>query len=103
MLNAVPQREFFNSGIWLDLENKTAAWADQHGAVWIVAGPIFNNRRPTRTLGEAGEMQIAIPDALFKIVVRESSNANRPDVLAFVYAQECSDCTSIKGPLPTAP
>jgi len=89
MLNAVPQREEFNSGIWLDLEYKTAAWADTYGAVWIVTGPVINNLKPSKWLGEAykGEMKIAIPDALFKIVIKESDNHDRPDVLAFIYPQ----------------
>ncbi len=33
-------------------------------------------------------MKIAIPDALFKIVIKESQVPNRPDVLAFIYPQE---------------
>jgi len=98
VLNAVPQREYFNSGIWLDLEDKTAEWADTYGTVWIIAGPIFKNKKPSRWLGEDGEIKIAIPDALFKIVVKESDDPKRPDVLAFIYSQECDDCKSQKGP-----
>ena len=33
-------------------------------------------------------MKIAIPDAFFKIVIKESAIPNRPDVLAFIYPQE---------------
>jgi len=87
VLNAVPQRDDFNSGIWQNLENLTAKWADKYGAVWIIDGPIFDGRRPSAWLGEKGEMKIAIPDALFKIVIKESGKHNRPDVLAFVYPQ----------------
>jgi len=92
VLNAVPQRQDFNAGIWLDLENKTAAWADKFGRVWIIAGPIFEPQRntPRAWLGERtkGEMLIGIPDKLFKIVVRQSDDTNRPHVLAFIYPQE---------------
>jgi len=88
VLNAVPQRKDFNSGIWLDLEKKTADWADSYGAVWIVTGPIIEEKTPLEWLGEEGEMRIAIPDALFKIVIKESQDSNRPDVLAFIYPQE---------------
>ena len=89
VLNAVPQRGEFNSGIWQDLEKKTAAWADKFGAVWIITGPIISDRTPEIWLGEKqkGEMLIAIPNALFKIVVKESTDANRPSVLAFIYPQ----------------
>lgn len=98
VLNAVPQREYFNSGIWLDLEKKTAGWADEYGVVWIIAGPIFKDRTPSHWLGEDDEIKAAIPDALFKIVIKESDDPNRPDVLAFIYPQECKDCKSPKGP-----
>jgi endonuclease G len=66
--------------------------------VWIIAGPIFNNKTPTQFLGEAAknEMLIGIPDALFKIVIKESDVPPRPDVLAFIYPQE--DTGHKKGP-----
>jgi len=90
-LNAVPQRQNFNAGIWLDLEYKTAEWADKYGSVWIVDGPIFEPQKntPNAWLGEPekGEMLIAIPDALFKIVVRETDDPKHPEVLAFIYPQ----------------
>lgn len=92
MLNSVPQRQDFNAGLWLDLEKLTAEWADAFGAVWIIAGPVFEPRpnTPRAWLGEPekGEIPVAIPDALFKIVIRESENPDRPDVLAFIYPQD---------------
>lgn len=98
MLNAVPQRDRFNRGIWLDLEKKTAKWADQFGAVWIIAGPIFVSGTPRAFLGEErrNEKLIAIPDALFKIVIRETDDPSRPDVLAFNYPQEHTTYSSSK-------
>lgn len=90
LLNAVPQRHEFNAGIWLDLERLTGAWAQHYGEIWVVTGPIFKNRRPTRHLGETGkgEFPVAIPDALYKIVLRRSGDPDRPHALAFVYPQE---------------
>lgn len=85
--NAVPQRQSFNAGIWLDLENWTGAWAQHFGSVWVVTGPIFVDRHAYAHLGDAGEFPVAIPEALFKIVIKESADANRPDVLAFIYPQ----------------
>ena len=32
-------------------------------------------------------MPVAIPDAFFKIVIKESIDSNKPDVLAFIYPQ----------------
>ena len=85
VLNACPQRAELNQGIWLDLKKKTAEWADKYGAVWIITGPVFSNRRPTTWLGEPGEVLVGIPDGFFKILVREVDG--RPNVLAFVYPQ----------------
>lgn len=88
-INAVPQRSAFNSGIWLALENKTADWADKYGVVWIVTGPIIPNKKPKAWLGEKAkkEMLIAIPDALFKIVIRIPEGSMTPEVLAFRFPQ----------------
>jgi DNA/RNA endonuclease G (NUC1) len=100
MLNAVPQRTAFNSGIWEDLECRTGAWADQYGGVWIVVGPVLNRSRPRQWLGEPekGERRSAIPDALFKVVAREGDDPHRPKVLGFVYPQE--DRAYAKPPYP---
>lgn len=85
--NAVPQRQSFNAGIWLALENLTGAWAQEFGAVWVITGPIFADRYAYAHLGDPGEFPVAIPEALFKIVVKEGATPNRPDVLAFIYPQ----------------
>lgn len=90
VLNAVPQRASFNKGIWRDLEDLTAEWADKFGDVWIIDGPIINGGKPKAYLGEKAkkEMLVAIPDALFKIVIRETADPNRPEVLAFRFPQQ---------------
>lgn len=38
-------------------------------------------------LGDPGEFPVAIPEALFKIVIRESGIPHRPNFLAFIYPQ----------------
>jgi DNA/RNA endonuclease G (NUC1) len=95
VLNAVPQRANFNGGIWRDLEDKTAHWADTFGTVWIITGRIFysNSFGNIKRIGEPSknEMQIAVPDALFKIVVRET-DANLK-TLAFIYDQDVAKRT----------
>lgn len=90
VLNAVPQRSKFNSGIWLDMECRTGAWANKYGAVWVITGPVFLTGKPTNWIGESakGEMLVAVPDALFKIVIREVPEAPGYAVLAFIYPQE---------------
>ena len=84
VFNACPQDQTMNNGAWKALENKTGAWADHFGAVWIVCGPIILGQTPSRFIGDPGEVPVAVPDAFFKIVVKESSAPDRPDVLAFI-------------------
>ena len=87
MLNAVPQRGEFNRGIWQKLELLTGAWAQKYRRIWVIQGPIFGNKTPSGWIGEEGEYQVAIPDALFKVVVREDEASGVTKVLAFLYPQ----------------
>ncbi|MEM8994527.1 MAG: DNA/RNA non-specific endonuclease [Acidobacteriota bacterium] len=86
-LNACPQQGELNQGIWLDLEKRTADWADRYGRVWIVAGPVIYGAGPSLWLGEDGEVPVAVPDAFFKLVIREEDGVDAPEVLAFLYPQ----------------
>lgn len=85
VLNAVPQIQAHNNGPWRRLEDRTADWADGCGVVWIIAGPIFDEGDEDEWIGDPGEVPVAIPDALFKIVIRASNDADLPDVLAFIF------------------
>ncbi len=95
LLNAVPQMPRFNSFIWKDLEAHTGAWAQEYGRVWVIQGPVFDTKRQRRPcwtrylhwIGDTdkGEYAVAVPDALFKIVVRYDGNEVK--TLAFLYPQ----------------
>ena len=69
LLNACPQLQAQNNGIWKEVEQKCEAMADQYGKVWIITGPVFFNKTPSMWLGSNTEKQAAIPDAFFKIIV----------------------------------
>ena len=85
-LNACPQAPAFNRGIWKDLEEKTAAWADSsERSVWVICGPVFVDKAPIHWIGDLGEIPVAVPHGFYKIVIRESQDPNKPDVLAFLY------------------
>ncbi|MCZ6652264.1 MAG: DNA/RNA non-specific endonuclease, partial [Planctomycetota bacterium] len=83
---AVPQLQPMNAGVWLHLENKCAAWADHFGAVFVICGPVVFGRKPTKFIGDEGEVEAVVPDACYKIVVREDADGVK--VLAFVIPQE---------------
>lgn len=90
MANAVPQRGRFNKNTWLALECFTGAWANKYGGVWIISGPIFLLDRPSSWLTSdkyPKAIPVAIPDALFKVVIRKDKDRQK-HVLAFVLPQE---------------
>ena len=85
-LNACPQSPSFNRGIWKNLEDKTAEWADDSGEpIWVICGPVFVKKRAIHWIGDPGEIPVAVPHGFYKIVVKESQDPDRPDVLAFLY------------------
>jgi endonuclease G len=78
-LNACPQLPSFNRGIWLDMEDKCADWADEFGVIWIITGPVIFQGH--EWIGDEGEVPVAIPGAFFKIIVKEKPL----EVLALLY------------------
>ncbi|MDR2101090.1 MAG: DNA/RNA non-specific endonuclease, partial [Treponema sp.] len=83
LLNAVPQLQWQNNGIWKTLETLCTNWADAWGRIWVICGPVFFNKTPSLWLGQDDEMRVAVPDALFKIVIREDP-AETLKTLAFL-------------------
>jgi DNA/RNA endonuclease G (NUC1) len=86
MLNAVPQLQWQNNGVWKFLEKDCNNWADKYEKVWVICGPAYFKKSPAMWLGQAGNVQAAIPDAIFKIVIRENKDhENGLEVLAFLF------------------
>jgi endonuclease G, mitochondrial len=84
VLNAVPQLQWQNNGIWKKLEQLCNEWADKYGQVWVITGPVFFSKSPAMWLGQDDENKAAIQDALFKIVVREIDDQRMVETLAFL-------------------
>ena len=82
MLNACPQLQWQNNGIWKKLEGLCLDWADKYGSVWVICGPVFFGHEPAMWLGQDGEKKAAIPDAFYKIVVRLDGDS--VETLAFL-------------------
>ena len=97
VLNAVPQRRRFNQQIWKNLEAWTGAWTQVFGEIWVIQGPVFGEHAPFFFIGDEGEYKVAVPDALFKVVIREKTASekavasakekNLPEMLVFLYPQ----------------
>lgn len=82
VLNAVPQLQWQNAGLWQQLEYETIKWAEKHERVWVITGPVFYGKNPSVWLGQQGEVPVAVPEGLFKIVIKEVNG--KPDALAFL-------------------
>lgn len=80
--NAVPQLQWQNNGIWKSLESDVCDWANKYNSIWVVCGPVFFNKTPSVWLGQNNEVKAAVPDAIYKIVIRE--NGNSLETLAFI-------------------
>jgi hypothetical protein len=97
--NAVPQAAEMNQGPWLHLENYVAAVSNKFGRVWTIAGPIFDQGETVLSIGDPGEIPIAVPHALFKVIVIETGG--EIDVRALIFEQPLQIGAS-GDPVPTA-
>lgn len=84
-VNALPQFADMNQGDWLALENYAIAAANKFGRVWTIAGPVFEPEREIDTIGKEGTVPVAIPHALFKILVIERKG--KVEARAFLFQQ----------------
>lgn len=78
MTNICPQHHNLNRGDWNELEQKCRKWVKKDSCLYIVAGPIFYNRKP-QTIGEH---KVAVPDAFFKVIL---SVHKKPKAIGFIY------------------
>jgi len=84
VFNACPQLQGINAGVWEQLEELTGKWADDYGQIWVICGPVFLKKQ-IQWIGDEGEVKAAIPDAFYKIVVKQSPSNPSPNVLAFIF------------------
>lgn len=70
LTNCIPQDAALNNGKWNRLEERTRRWANQHGKVYVVCGPIYENVVVKR-IGQNG---VAVPDACYKALLVQLSS-----------------------------
>lgn len=80
LTNVCPQNRNLNRGDWNDLEEAVRTWARRYGPVYVCAGPLYFNKRPTR-IGANG---VAVPDAFFKVVL--IGYPQHPRAYGFIFA-----------------
>ena len=82
MSNIIPQRPHLNRQIWERLkQQEIREYAPRYRQIWVIDGPVFLSHDHLR----GGE---DIPDACYKIIVREKDG--KPSVLAFIMPQTVS-------------
>ena len=84
MTNICPQDHDLNNGAWKTLELKTRDWAIRDSALFIIAGPIYEDSDRKR-IGETG---VRVPSSFFKVIV--APYLDRPRGIAFVYPNMAS-------------
>ncbi|WP_459830609.1 DNA/RNA non-specific endonuclease [Hydrogenophilus islandicus] len=83
MSNIAPQRPEHNRGSWERLERLEAnRFAPGAAKLWVIVGPVWDEH-PARFSHE----WIAVPQAFFRVLLREEANGERR-VLAFIVPQE---------------
>ena len=76
--NMAPQLIEHNAAVWRELEDNIRDWAVDHGALYIITGPVVG-LSPKRI----GPNQVAVPEAFYKILLTE-----RGEAIAFVIPHQ---------------
>lgn len=85
MSNVCPQNHDLNAGDWNELEELCREWSRDYNDLYICCGPIFDSDNP-RTIGKRNrDVQIAVPDRFFKVVLMMGKN---PRAIGFIFPND---------------
>lgn len=73
MSNICPQVNALNTGAWKNLEEKCRLWAQIDGRIYIVCGPIIDEK-PMELIGDS---KVWVPSKFFKAIIAPYSNPAR--------------------------
>lgn len=79
MSNITPQIPGFNRGIWSRLEGKVRDWANQNHKIYVVTGPIFQNK-----IKRLGKNKVEVPSAFYKVIL----DIEEPEIKAIGFILE---------------
>jgi endonuclease G len=66
LVNVCPQDASLNSGLWNVIERDCRKWAKKYGELYIVCGPVLQNRKHETI----GPNNVVVPEAFFKVILR---------------------------------
>lgn len=84
--NMVPQNQSQNSGVWNQLEGAEQTWGRQfttYDTLYVACGPVYESLTPTTTTDHQG-MEIAIPDATYKVFLRQERKSGNWYSIGFI-------------------
>ena len=97
--NMAPQLPEHNAAVWRELEDNVRDWAVEHGALYIVTGPVVG-LSPKRI----GPNRVAVPEAFYKVLLSEDSEAiafviphARQDAPLHAFAKTVDEAEAITG------
>lgn len=82
--NISPQNHDFNAGLWNRLEQKVRYYAQQHGTLYVVTGPVLK-----KGLKSIGSEHVSVPEQYYKILYRDGKDG--PNLLAFLMDNKPSN------------
>jgi len=89
MTNINPQHKELNEGIWKKLEARVLDYAEAFGEVWVITGAIIDSGNvDLLDVPTLNDLKPAVPDAFYKIVIREDSSLLGIETLASIFPNE---------------
>lgn len=90
--NMSPQAPNFNRGVWKKLEGKVRELndGDKVFETYVICGPIFDFKESVKSVGDAGEFTVPIPNSYFKSVLAET-NTGALKMWSFIIPNEETD------------
>ncbi len=76
--NICPQAPQLNRGDWNEMEIACRKWAQRHGEIYIVCGPVLYKQKH-KTIGKN---KVVVPEAFFKVVLCMNGT---PKAIGFIY------------------
>lgn len=87
MSNMCPQAPNLNKGDWRILEEQCRKWAQRYGMVYVVCGPIVDERISQKK--KIGRNKVLVPDGFFKVVLKLG---DKPSAVGFIFPND--DCNA---------
>ncbi|MCK5213049.1 MAG: DNA/RNA non-specific endonuclease, partial [Dehalococcoidia bacterium] len=95
--NISPQHKDLNQRIWKYLEDLVLDYANAFGEVWVITGAIIDPESVNFLDAPVpNDSKPAVPDAFYKIIIRETSSGLGVDTLSFIFPNKVPDHSALE-------